>query len=371
MKRLLTLLLAGTSLLASAQTTYKGLPVLEAAGKTADYRVDARWRKGTWGFAPEAVPDVLELPVFGRTVQFGFYTGKDSILFPLSAGTVRRFYVHTTDDKYALTEVRGFDFQPLSVAAAPSRRDTFWYEQGTANPFLEQLRSSYALNDLVRNVGSDSARALRILKWTHDQWSHNGSNEPSKPDALTILREARGGKQFRCVEYGIVAASALNAVGLPARVLALKTKDVETTASGAGHVLLEVYLSDLKKWVLMDGQWDAMPVLNGVPLNAVEFQQAIARNYDALQIRSLSGTDKEAYASWIFPYLYYFDVKFDNREGPGRKLATQGGKPSLMLVPEGAKEPTVFQKEWPINNVVYTHSAADFYAAPAAVVGSR
>ena len=364
MKTLLTLLCAGASLLASAQSTYKGLPVIEAAGKTADYRVDSRWKKGSWGFAPEAEPDVLALPVFGRTVQFGFYTGKDSILFPLSAGTVRRFYVHTTDNQYALTEVRGFDFEPVSFDAASARKDTFWYESGAANPFLEQLRSQYGLNDLIRNATSDSARALRILKWTHDQWSHNGSNTPSKADALTILTEARGGKQFRCVEYGIVAASALNAVGLPARVLGLKTKDVETTPSGAGHVLLEVYLRDLKKWVLMDGQWDAMPVLNGVPLNAVEFQQAIARNYDALQIRSLSGADKYEYTNWIFPYLYYFDVKLDNREGAGLERATQQGKRSLMLVPQGAKEPTVFQKEAPINYAIYTRSLADFYAAP-------
>ena len=151
---------------------------------------------------------------------------------------------------------------------------------------------------------------------------------------------------------------------MPARVLALKTKDVETTTSGAGHVLLEVYLKDMNKWVLLDGQYDVMPVLNGVPLNAVEFQNAIATNYDKLEIRSMSATGKEDYVKWIYPYLYYFDVMFDNREEIDIAREKVDGKSALMLVPTNAKKPTVFQVKNPINYVVYTHSLADFYAPP-------
>lgn len=65
-------------------------------------------------------------------------------------------------------------------------------------------------------------------------------------------------------------------------------KNVETTKYGAGHVLLEVYLNDLKKWALLDGQWDAVPMINNIPLNAVEFQKAIVENYEGLDIRSSS-----------------------------------------------------------------------------------
>jgi len=348
-----------------SQETYNGLPVIKSKALQADYRVDAMWVKGAWRIAPEAVPDVLDIPTFSRTVQFGFYTDADSIVFPMDVKKVKQFYVLTADNKYALTEVRGFNYNPIQFesTAKPSAYK-FWYSENKNNQFLADLKAQYPIESLVSGLKSDSAKALRILKWAHDQWKHNGNNEPKKGDALSILAEAKEGKQFRCVEYGIVTTSALNAIGLPARVLALKTKDVETTQSGAGHVLLEVYLKDLKKWALIDGQYDAMPVLNDVPLNAVEFQQAIANNYDALQIRSLSVTNKDSYVKWVFPYLYYFDVKFDNREGIDLKRETQAGKTSLMLVPQGAKEPTVFQQKWPISNVVYTRSLADFYAAP-------
>lgn len=367
MKRL-TLVLALTILTAIsfAQNTYKNLPVIRAGAANADYRVDDLWSRGQWSYAPEAVPDILMVPAFSRTVTFAFYTGKDSISFPLTGKTVKQFYVLTPDGKYALTEVRGFDYDKVSYdaqsrpAAYPIR-----YETGAPNAYLSRLKAQYSLEKIVEGATSDSARALRLLKWTHDQWEHNGMNEPKKRDALSILEEVKKeGKQFRCVEYGIVATAALNAFGLPARVLGLKMKDVETIEGGAGHVLLEVYLPDMKKWVLMDGQWDAMPVLNGVPLNAVEFQQAIATHYDALQIRSLSGTSKAEYVKWIYPYLYYMDVAFDNRELAGGEKELRQGKKNLMLVPLDAKEPKVFQKARPIDYVIYTRSLADFYAAP-------
>lgn len=348
-----------------SQATHKGLPLLKAQQLTADYRTNSTWVKGNWRISPQITPDVLSIPCYNKEVDFAFYTDVDSIRFTINGNTVQQFYVQTPDHQYALTEVRGFNYTPVSFdATIQPARYPFYYETKGSNAYLRQFQSQYHLNELIQGLTTDSARALRILHWVHNQWEHDGGATPVKNDALSILQEVKQGKRFRCVEYGIVTTAALNAIGLPARVVGLKTKDVETTELGAGHVLLEVFLKDIQKWVLMDGQWDAMPVLNGVPLNAVEFQQAIANHYDALQIRSLSGVDKDAYTQWIYPYLYYFDVKFDNREGADLKRALQNGKQSLMLVPVGAKPPTVFQKVWPIDYVLYTSTLADFYAAP-------
>lgn len=74
----------------------------------------------------------------------------------------------------------------------------------------------------------------------------------------------------------------------------LKIKEVETYAYGAGHVALEVYLNDLKKWIFIDSQWNIIPFLNHVPLNAVEFQQAIVDDYQNLDIKSKSESQKES-----------------------------------------------------------------------------
>ena len=314
---------------------------------------------------PELAPDVLQVPVHGQQEKVVFYTNLDSLAVDVHPGEKHLFYVALNGKGYALTELRGFGFEALQFEQPQAHSSyQFTYEQNVNNVFLNALRGRHQLDDVVKGAANDTEKALRMVNWVHQQWKHNGSNEPSRPDALTILKEAKEGKQFRCVEYGFVATSALNSIGLPARVMGLKTKDVETTAPGAGHVLLEVYLPDLQKWVMLDGQFDAMPVLRNIPLNAVEFQQAIASNYEELEIRSLSGTSKAQYVNWVYPYLYYFDVRFDNREGINITRETTRGKSSLMLVPAGAKNPKVFQVKYPMRDFLYTSFPADLYQSP-------
>ena len=237
----------------------------------------------------------------------------------------------------------------------------FWYEQNNNNEYLNLLRSKYPIDSLIKDSKTDTERVKSILYWVNKQWRHNGRNEPRKKDAISILEEVKEGKNFRCVEYAIVCSACLNAIGLKARTLGLMTKNVETKKSGAGHVVTEVFLNDLNKWVFIDPQRDAMPVLNGIPLNAVEFQQAIANNFEELEIQS-SKISKKRYIDWIFPYLYYFNIKFDNRLSVERN--TLDGKPILMLVPVGASNPTVFQNKDKINYAVYTNSLNDFYEPP-------
>ena len=364
MKKLPFLLLLCLPLLACTQTTYKGLPVIRAASDQADYRIGTEWVRGNWRISPQISPDVLPVTCFSGPEQLVFRTDLDSLKLTVKPGQRQQFYVLLNDNAYALTELQGVTYTPAVFEAESAKPEyAIRYENNPDSEFLRQLRQQYALEEVVAEAKNDTEKALRIVNWVHRQWKHNGNNQPARNDALTILSEAREGKQFRCVEYGIVTAAALNSIGLKSRVLALKTQDVETSQGGAGHVVMETWLPDLNKWVMLDGQWDAMPVLQGRPLNAVELQQAIASRYDELEIRSLSGTGKRGYASWIMPYLYYFDFPFDNREGAGLKKELVDGKSSLMLVPKGAKNPAVFQVKWPINSM-YTHSLADFYAKP-------
>ena len=167
------------------------------------------------------------------------------------------------------------------------------------------------------------------------------------------------------MEYGIVSSSALAALGLPARVLSLKTKKVETTKFGAGHVLAEVWLTDEGKWAMIDGQFNVMPVLGDRPLNAVELQRALAGGA-AVTLANVAGPVAEkqqrSYLGFVTDYLYYFNVSFDQRMLPDADdRITYRDKSGLMLVPEGAGEPTVFQRVAPIDYVVYTHDAGAFY----------
>ncbi len=348
--------------LVAGQEVYNGFPVLQARTEKADFRIGNDWLRGAWQIAPQIQEDTLLVPCFGDTVEFGFYTDLDSIIFTLKPGHEKRFYVHTDKDQYALTLVRAVqpDFKALDYDTASFHEQyTFWYRH-PQEPYLQKLRAKYHLDSIVAGAADDLEKVNLILHWVHTRWNHNGNNTPEKPDAISILEEAAGGKNFRCVEYGIVSSACLNAIGLKARVLGLKTEDVETRKYGAGHVAAEVYLPDRQKWVFLDGQWDAIPLLHGQPLNAVEFQKAIAENLHDLEILSNSNTSKFIYVNWIYPYLYYLDTGFDQTE-ERRKI---NGKQNLMLVPLGAKEPHVFQIKYPIDNCLYTHAVKDFYKEP-------
>jgi Transglutaminase-like enzymes, putative cysteine proteases len=352
---------------ANGQTIHQDLPVIKAKSVQADYKIGKELIKGSWIISPQIEADTLLVTCHSPVVPFVFYTDTDSIAFKLTPGQVCKFYVAIPKRAYALTVVRALDTRFDALAFDTQTKDKkikCWYEQNNRNEYMDLLRSKYPVDSLVKDAKTDMEKALGILHWVHRQWKHNGSNEPKKRDAISILDEAKMGNNFRCVEYGIVTAACLNAIGLKARVLGLKTKDVETTEFGAGHVLTEVYLNDLKKWAFLDGQWDAMPVLNNIPLNAVEFQHAIATGYDNLNIVTASGTNKKNYVEWIFPYLYYFNFPFDNRVGTAIKKNKIKGKMDLMLVPTGAKNPTVFQIKVKLNYCLYTHSINDFYAAP-------
>lgn len=247
---------------------------------------------------------------------------------------------------------------PLGFSAQPDTPSYTFRRSAPTEPYLTTLRTTYRLDSVVAGATTDLARVQAVCAWVSRQWKHNGTNEPSKSDPLTILQEAAQGKQFRCVEYGVVLSGALAALGLPTRVLALKTADAETRKVGAGHVLTETWLRDQRKWVLVDGQWDVIPFLNGVPLNAVELQQALAARTPGFAVQSPRGTTAKKFAAWIQPYLYYFDTDFDQRFG------TKTERGTLMLVPAGAKNPTVFQRKYPLRNFRYTNSAASFYAPP-------
>jgi len=231
------------------------------------------------------------------------------------------------------------------------------------DPNIVKLRKKYDLERLVSKAKDDYEKLRLILAWVQKQWEHHGDNKPSKSDPLTILKEVSEGKRFRCVEYAIVVAACTRSLGMPSRRLGLKRPDVETAESGAGHVVAEVWLEQFNKWVFVDGQYGAIAEKGGVPLNAVEFQDAIAREVPDLKIRFATKKDEIEYLAWVARYLYYFDVNLDQRfyNAETEEERISGSKGKIMLVPKGAEKPKVFQRNTPIKNCTYISNPKAFY----------
>lgn len=222
--------------------------------------------------------------------------------------------------------------------------------------YLKELCDTYELEKLTENCQSDYEKVETITNWVSGLWSHDGMNQPEQDDPMYILDQVMNhGQQYRCVEYGTVISGCLNALGFECRKLGLKTKDVETREHSAGHVVSEVYLEDLKKWVFIDGQWGAIPMLEDTPLSAYEFGVAIREKDSNLKINWANNVyqapDSE-YFEWIEPYLYYMDSQFKN---------VDGGYTDVMFVPDGGKNVTVFQRNYDIDIDYYLRDVSVFY----------
>jgi transglutaminase-like putative cysteine protease len=234
-----------------------------------------------------------------------------------------------------------------------------WLYESSASTYLTSLRTRYDLQAVVAGSESEMARVRRMSRWVRQRWEHNGDNVATPADPISILEKAATGQRFRCVEYSIVLAGALNAIGIPSRVLGLKTADVETREVGAGHVVTEAWLADQQRWVMVDGQWDVIPMLGSTPLSAVDLQRALAAHDDRLTVESISGTKASTYFAWVTEYLYYFDALLDQRP-----IGVPQNSVSVMLVPLGAPNPKVFQRKYSLGNVRYTNNEYVFSAAP-------
>ena len=183
------------------------------------------------------------------------------------------------------------------------------------HPGLTELRTLYRLDDLVSGSRDQYEALRRLLAWVHSLWEHDGNQKPTHPDPLTILEEASQGRRFRCVEYSIVMAAAATALGMPARVLSLKTEDVGTGAPNGAHVVAEVWLQQLRKWVFTDGQFAAIPELQDGPLSAVEFKEAlpVVRHDLVSKTRIARRSRLDRYLRWIEPYFYSLNCRIDQR----------------------------------------------------------
>jgi hypothetical protein len=218
----------------------------------------------------------------------------------------------------------------------------------------EQLRSEFNLDLLIAGQASDMGRVAAMCSWVHSRWQHDGNNNARSSSALDILRRAAKGEQFRCVEFGLVLARCLQAVGIRSRSLGLQTIDVETRSEGAGHVVIEAFLGDARRWLFVDPQFDMIVTRGAEPLSAVELQSAFALN-EQLEFHTSTVIEPANYTSIVRPYLFYFDHNCRDRVAAGVNW-------NVTLVPLGATLPAAFQGT-PHSNPrrITTHSVAMFY----------
>ena len=224
--------------------------------------------------------------------------------------------------------------------------------------FMKALSQSRFPENQISTSNSQIEKIQMMMNWAYNLWKHDGGNDPGTMDPKVILEKAIKGENFRCVEYAILTVSAAIALGLNGRVVGLRTKDMETAEYGAGHVVAEVYNSDLKKWVMVDSQFMLIPVVDGEPSSVFDLVTGAA---ESKRIEFIDMTGKriqhQVYLNWLKPYLYYIAIRIDQRYGLNTENFDQ-----IILVPMGAKVPEKFQRRPIAGKVFPVYSPKSIYA---------
>jgi len=261
--------------------------------------------------------------------------------------------------KSLLAEIKA-RYGPVSLVwdhSQPAPLFPVLYEDPKAHQLLE-MRREFAIDAVVAGARNDIDRLRRLAHWVSTRWEHSPSQMASKSDPLTILREAQKGGRFICREYAIVMAGVAAAYGMPARVVNLMPRDVETRSEA--HSVAEVWLDELGKWVMADGQYGAIGELDGVPLSAIELQAALAD--DRPVVCSAGANVLVEWKPFILRNAFYFKFGNDQRAFEHRTTA------QLVLVPKGTPNPKKFAggSEEVFAGAIYTSNPDSFYAPPPA-----
>jgi len=142
------------------------------------------------------------------------------------------------------------------------------------DPEYKELEEKYHLSDIVGE--NDLDKALNLLAWVNKHIRHTGNYDNSdKQDALTLL-ELASDKDYgiNCLAMSIVLCECLLAVNVKARVMYMMP---ESTEDGDNHVVVEAFVSNLDKWIMLDPTYGSYCLdAQGIILNLYELQSMIA-----------------------------------------------------------------------------------------------
>jgi Transglutaminase-like superfamily len=152
--------------------------------------------------------------------------------------------------------------------------------------FVQQNRSSKALVEFRRHFGDilsveypDSlSKAVAIRHWVRRQQSQDRRiwSKPAKApheDPRRLLEEQRSGIPGSCRRFCYILTGALLSAGFDARVVSFTGS---LFRRGAGrHVVVEVLIEELHKWILLDPTFDTLVLVDGRLASALELNEAV------------------------------------------------------------------------------------------------
>lgn len=163
---------------------------------------------------------------------------------------------------------------------------------------LQRLRHQYQLDLVAGSSPHDWDRQLRLRRWVHQRWRHDGNRMAARQDAFFLLDGAAAGERYSCCEYAALFVQCCMALGMRARMIHARRPGASRPAPAQGHVVAEVWSDTWHQWVVMDCQWDGHWEGVGAPLDALALRRA-ARNGSPVTWRLPPEESRPAPAEWL------------------------------------------------------------------------
>ncbi len=151
-----------------------------------------------------------------------------------------------------------------------------------------QLREEYRLDELVAGYATEFEAQCALKRWVRSRWNHGWSlSFNTVRDALDILHEADRGEHFNCGFYSRVFIECARSLGWVARPLGLGVEEIAFprghNVGNVGHSVPEIWSNEYRKWIILDPDLNVHYERYGVPLSALEIQDAwLSREEDTV-----------------------------------------------------------------------------------------
>ncbi len=220
----------------------------------------------------------------------------------------------------------------------------------------EDLKN-YVLENIEVSTNDETELFFTLMQYVSQQWPHDGWNAaPDQMSSLDILKSAKKGERYRCVEYGKVLNDILISFGYVARTVGIKSIDAAYGGAGMGHVATEVWSNKLNKWIFLDPQFNIYAKFRGELLNIYDIYELSTmnqfKNIEFTHIDSKTGnsTIDTKYGDFLKDYLGYIDIQqVDN-----------GVDYSFILKMQVRNNFLTFQA-FPNGKSIFTEKKEDFY----------
>lgn len=166
------------------------------------------------------------------------------------------YKVIETDDR------KDFTWQPEEAPA--------WYRVDRPELYRDFMSEA---QEVISNISSEFQQYVALMNYTRNLCTNKGTGrEIIATDVYQIRKILKNGFETGCDPYARLFLAYLRSINRDVRIIGLEQND---GLGVNGHAVNEVWVKELKKWVLFDVYNNAFFTFDGIPLSILEVRDKI------------------------------------------------------------------------------------------------